>query len=352
MKPDIRSLIPVLLAAGWLCVSAASLAPAANPPASQPALEDYDQIVQDYLSGNWENIVPSLAVSNRLIAHLPPAQALDIKYLRDAVSECRPAWWKSCKAKQEFNFRPSIWGRTLVASFDPISKQNFSINYTNGLASMTLMWPADDMDNPAEAEHGFSKGDLCDLNVWVVIGSAGALAAVPVEQQVNLQDAQKLKLQRYMDFNANLTGTYYSTPKARRWSLWLCSAAYLNKYASSPTVNSRKAVGSMFLAEVVANRAKYPSITLPAALPDEKIEENLCIALKNWIEKHPWTLAEDRRIRDQIKAFAVLNQKNVQQTNLVKLPDGLVMSLDPAVDASNQIARDTWLKNKMSGTTK
>lgn len=113
-------------------------------------------------------------------------------------------------------------------------------------------------------------------------------------------------------------------------------------------VNSRRAVGSMFLAEVVAHPAKYPSISLPQTLPDEKIEENLCIALKNHIEKHPWTFAEDKSLREQIKAFELLNHKELIQTGKVKLPNGLFVALDPAADDANQTARDNWLKHNFA----
>jgi len=342
----------ILLAALWACGIASSRARAAGEPAAAQLPEGYDQIVADYLSGNWEILEKSIAPTNKSLNKLTSSQNLDIKYIRESLAECRPPWWKLCKANQEINFRPSIWGKTMIASFDPGAKNNLNINFTNGQASMTFMWAPQDMDNPAEAEHGFSKGDLCDLGIWQLIGSAEALAIVPLQQQVNLADAAKLKLQRYMDFNGNFTGIYYATPKARRWGLWLDCAGYLNKYAALATVNSRKALGSMFLAEVVANRAKYPSIKLSETLPDDKIEENLCLALKNWIEKNPWTLAEDRRIRDEIKAFGASNQKDLLQTNRVRMPNGLMMSLDPAADGANQPARDDWLKKMLESREK
>ncbi len=203
------------------------------------------------------------------------------------------------------------------------------------------------MDNPAPAEHGFSKGDLCDLSVWSVIGEADSWSTVPLQFQINMKDAQKQQLQRFLEFNANLAGIYYGTPMARRWGLWLCCAAYLDRYAAMVTVNSRKGVGSMFLAEVVAHRAKYPSIKIAQDVPDEKVEETLCIALERHIEKHPWTLAEDRLLRDQVREFYLLNQRQLMQSGIIRLPSGLSMALDPAADDANQSARDAWLKRNL-----
>lgn len=338
-----------LVGAFWIAMSCCGFSPRTSPaaddaPAAAASGSLYDQLADEYLKGNWESLEKQLSPKNKEIEKIAGPQKQDIKYMRDVLAESRPAWWRQCKEKQEFNFRPAVWGRSIRASFDPEAKSNINITSNNGASSAALNWNASDMDNTAEAEHGFSKGDLCDLSVWSVIGSADAWISVPIQLQLNMKDAQKLQLQRFIDFNGNLAGAYYGTPMARRWGLWLFCAAYLDKYSAMTIVNSRKAVGSMFLAEVVAHRAKYPSITLPEALPDEKIEENLCIALKNHIEKHPWTLAEDKNLREQIKAFELLNQRELIQTGKVKLPNGLFVALDPAADEAYQSGRDAWLK--------
>jgi len=310
----------------------------------------YARLVDEYMQGKWDDLEKDLAPRNTDLSTLTAAQKADVQYLRATFSECRPPWWRQAKQGQEFNFEPVVWGRSLRASFDPDQTSAINLSYTNGQASLTLKWDIQDMDSAAKAEHGFSKGELNDLDVWRAIGMAEGWARVPVESLVNMSDAAKTQLNRYLDFNANVVGVYYATPRARRWGLWLFCAAYLNKYSAMVTVNSRKAVGSMFLGEVVEHRAKYPSIKLPD-LPGEKIEENLCIQLKNNIEKHPWTLAEDRSLRAALKDFAAFNQRSLLQTGVVRLPNGLPLALDPSADQSDQVARDEWLKRALDRST-
>jgi hypothetical protein len=306
----------------------------------------YARVVDEYMQGKWDDLQKDLSPRNPDLGTLTAGQKADVQYLRTTLSECRPPWWQQAKSGQEFNFEPAVWGRSLRASFDPGQTSSVSLSYNNGQASLTLKWDVTDMDSPAKAEHGFSKGELNDLSVWSSIGMGEAWTRVPVQSMVNMSDATKTQLQRYLDFNADVVGVYYATPRARRWGLWLFCAAYLNKYAAMVTVNSRKAVGSMFLGEVVAHRAKYPSIRLPD-LPSEKIEENLCIQLKNNIEKHPWTLAEDRSLREALKSFAAFNQRSLLQTGVVRLPSGLPLALDPSADQADQVARDEWLKRAL-----
>ena len=339
------------IALAWHAVPAGR-ARAEDLPDAPKSGSFYDQLVDEYMKGKWEDLEKDLSPKNKEIGKLSGSQRADVKYMRDMLSECRPAWWKQAKENQEFNFRPIVWGRPLRASFDPQSKSSINMTLNNGQASCALKWEAGDMDNPAKAEHGFSKGDLMDMSVWQIIGEADAFATVPAQFQLSMKDAQKLQIQRFVDFNGNLAGVYYGTPMARRWGLFLFCDMYLNQYAAMTIVNSRKAVGAMFLAEVVAHRAKYPSIRIGETIPDDKIEETLCIALKNYIEKHPWTLAEDKYLREQLKAFVILNQKELMQTGNVRLPNGLLVALDPAEDEANQAARDAWLKRTFQKSEK
>jgi hypothetical protein len=320
---------------------------AADTPTEATPAALHDHLVDQYMKGEWKDLEKELTPPDKDLEKLTGPQRLDIKYIRDTMTECRPTWWRQCADNQEFNFRPTVWGRALRASFDPDAKSNINMTFNNNQASCSLHWETADMDNPAPAEHGFSKGDLSDFSVWSVIGEADSWTTVPLQLQINMKDPQKQQLQRFLEFNANLSAIYYGTPMARRWGVWLCCAAYLNKYAAMVTINSRKGVGAFFLDEVVAHRAKYPSVRIAEEVPDEKVEETLCIAMERYIEKHPWTLPEDRLLRDQVRAFYLLNQRQLMQSGVIKLPNGLAMALDPAADASNQGARDAWLKRNL-----
>ena len=137
---------------------------------------------------------------------------------------------------------------------------------------------------------------------------------------------------RYMNFRATLTGTYYGLPRVRRWALFLSVLWHLDKYDNDPARMSRKAIASMLVAEVVEHRQKYPSINLPDEVPSENTESKLALQIKDWIETHGWTLAEDRSLREAIKKFALANTRNVLQTGKVTLANGLFVNLDPDRD--------------------
>jgi len=316
--------------------------------AQTPAPVDaYQRLADAYLDGKWDEVEEMFAAPSRELQAAAGAHQAELTYIRRTLTEGRPAWWKRCKAGEKVPLNQSVWGRTLRATFDPNGKGSMQATYNGSLASITVSWAAADMDNPAPAEHGYSKGDLMDLNIWTTLGMAEAFGAIPLQAQSNLKEDKKLLLQQYFDFRGDVTGVYYGTPRARRWGLWLYMAMYMDKYAKMPIRTSREAVAVMFMSEVAANPAKYPSIKLPASLPVEGAEEKLAGELRGWIEKHGWTLAEDKSIRDAIAALATTNTRQVNQIGDVALPNGLLFAFDPEKDKAFRQKRDAWFKAKV-----
>ena len=312
-----------------------------------PPVDSYQRLADSYLDGKWDEVEDMFATPGRELQAVAPAHQAELAYIRRALSEGRPAWWKRCKAGEKLAFIQTVWGRPLRATYDPNGKASIQSSYTRNSASLTLTWPAADMDNPAHAEHGFSKGDLTALTVWTTLGMAEAFGAVPLQSQANLKEDKKLLLQQYFDFRGDVAGVYYGTPRARRWGLWLYMAMYMEKYAKMPIRTSREAVAVSFMSEVVANPARYPSIKLPASLPAEGAEETLAADLRGWIEKHGWTVAEDKSIRDAIAALATTNTRQVNQIGDVTLPNGLLFAFDPEKDKAFRQKRDVWFKTKL-----
>lgn len=122
----------------------------------------------------------------------------------------------------------------------------------------------------------------------------------------------------------------------------------MDKYAKSPSVMSRKAVGAMFVSEVLGHRSRYPSISLPDPLPDDGIEPKLAEHLREWVEKHPLTLAEDEALREAVKAFAAANggakAEGVRRSGKVTLGNGTEVMLDPDADQAAATKREEGLK--------
>jgi hypothetical protein len=321
----------------------ADMVTCADPPAVPSA---YDAVVQPYLAGKWDELAGKLKSGAKELNALTGPRKADIAYIRQTLAESRPAWWANTKAGMKTAFRANLWGRGFDVTYDPEGKTNIQMNYTGDGVEVVVSWPAADMDNPAPAEHGFSKGTLNELNVFSILGMADAWRTVPAQTFANLGAADKTLLTRVLDLQGNLAGVYYGSPRARQWGLWLFLHSYQAQYAKMPTINARKAVAVAFLVEVLAGPSKYPSIDLPVRLEAENAEENLALAVHPCLEKHGWTLAEDRAMREALKSFAAANAGALRNGGKVTLPHGLVLSLDPDQDTVLRPKRDAWFKKQ------
>ncbi|MGA2798790.1 MAG: hypothetical protein ABSE63_14510 [Thermoguttaceae bacterium] len=306
----------------------------------------YQQISQAYLDGNWDELEKVLGDSSKELDGLSAEEQADVAYVRGALAQCKPSWWNQCKKGKKVEIRPVVWGHTLKLWYDPAGKEGVEMKSAGAAKALTVSWPAADMDNPEHAEHGYSKGDLCNLGAWNTIGIAMVWSQTSAQALANRSGEDKLRLDRYQEFRGHLTGLYYGTPKARRWGLFLYLLSWMEKYSQMPTVGSRKAAGAMFLAEVLANPAKYPSIPLPSALSEDGAEEKLAEHVRSKIERHSWTIAEDKALREAIKSFAAANETGVLQTQKATLPNKLIVSLDLEADKPLRPKRDAWLKSQ------
>ncbi len=350
-------LILAALAIGAVTVPVAAWAarPAKSKAGSKedaPAAGDlYGPLCKAYLDGAWENLENDLKPGNEPPGLTAP-QREELAAVRKAVAECRPAWWQTCKAASaKVQIHPTVWGRTLDLAYERATGKPSSVQMSlvNNRLFLTLSWPADEMDSPQNAEHGFSKGDLNDLSVWGTLGMALCWSQVPIQSLVNQGEKERVAWARYQDFRGDVTGLYYGTPKARRWGEFLYLLSWKEKYAQMPTVYARKANGALFLVEVLTEPSKYPSLPVPKNVPAENTEDKLAEQYRNWIEKHAWTVAEDIALRKAIQEFAAANNEPdlIRTKQVVTLPNKLKISLDPAADATFRPQRNVWLKKQL-----
>lgn len=158
---------------------------AANPsdallaPTTAPAAANVSTAVvtQAFLEGKINEL--EAALGNIKDASVAAADRADLNYIRMAVGDDRPVWWKQIKTGRTVNFRPMLWGRTLAATFDPASKMGVEVTWNNSRPAYTVTWAHADMDVTEQAEHGFTKGELCDLGVWMNLGNADAWGMIP-----------------------------------------------------------------------------------------------------------------------------------------------------------------------------
>jgi hypothetical protein len=343
--------LPGLFEAGWaaLFLALGTLLLGETPPAAPPAGGPYQRLVEAYMAGQWDAAAGMLAAGNRELQAVPASEQPKVTYIRQSLAECRPdAWWARCMAREKFVFTPHIWGHEMPATFDPAATNPVRLQFSRGKVQVTLMWPATMGENQVAKGRGFLPEDLTHLNVWNTLGMAEAWARIPLKAQTNLPAAAQVQLAQYMDFRSHLTGVYYGTPKARRWGLWLCMAMYVGENVGNAGRSAREAIAVVFMSEVAANPTRYPSIPLPKKLPDVDTEEKLAWELRLWIEKHGWTLVEDKLIRDAMAACAKANGMPAYQKGQVTLANGLIIDLDPAKDTPLRQQRDSWFQAKLA----
>lgn len=340
--------LPVLVLWSVLVLPAAP-APLHAAPTTAPSTAithgaTYTHLVDLYLNGPWEQL--ALDLQNVPVRDLTAGEQADIAYIKQTVGESRPAWWDKTKARQKTPINSAIWGRPLNATFDPDAKMSVQLARMPSGPVLTVMWPSDDMDKAANAEHGFTKGELCALSVWSTLGLADTYAVLPEKSIIAASQggAAQLALSQYMDFRATSAGMYYAPPRSRRWGLFLCLLNFEAKYAKSPTVMSRRSIGALFIDDVLEHRDKYPSVKLPAKLDANDAETTVANTVRGWVEKHELPLAEDRLFRETLKSFATNNDRSARDNAKVQLPNRLTVNFDIDADAADKQARDKWVK--------
>ena len=138
------------LAAG-LCLLAAGAA--TSRAADATAL--YDRIADTYMMGKFEDLDKALAEAAKRMGDFTPEQKADVLYVREALAECRPAWWAACKQGKRVRIRQPILGRRFEAFYDPKGKGGVNMNTSLGAKRITVSWEPEEMDSTDKGMYGY-----------------------------------------------------------------------------------------------------------------------------------------------------------------------------------------------------
>jgi hypothetical protein len=318
-------LMAMVVAGGMMCGTA-------------PASPLYTEVVKNYMEGRWEVLEKTLKEKVRELGQLSTEEQAAVATIRLAVREGRQDWWTTTKAGTKGQIMPIIWGRKISVQFDPKVKYGSDIKMKNGSMMLIAGWVGTDMDNMEKTPGGFTKGDVACLTAWSNLGIVDSWSQLPGGSQ-----GQK---DRYLEFRGKVTGMAYGTPGARRYGMWSCLSSFTEENPKSPTRMSRRAIGTMFMEEVLTHPESYPSVTLPGTLAAENAEGTLGLALATVVAKQPWTFAEDNLIRTAVKQLAAMNGVKANSTGVITLPNKLTMSLDPRADEALAAERGKWIKEQ------
>jgi len=325
-----------------------SVARGAEPSAD--AGELYSKITDAYMTGKFTQLNAHLAQATRRMREFTPEQKADILYVRKAIAECRPKWWFACMAGRKTLIRQTIFGKPVRTIYDPAGKDGMQMKTDPGgkITSMSVSWDPRSMESTEPGKYGFPKGDLTCGGIWSNLAMARLWSSLPRKTISKMSDRDKLRLNRYMSFRANLAALYYTTPSSRRYFLHIFFAAfYYDNWGKSETSGARRAACAMVMCEILKDPKRYPSIKLPKQLNAEKAEEKLGQHFKMAFNRNtPWTIAEDRTMREAIRSFARVADKTVFKTERVILPNKLVFAIDAKLDETIRPKRDAWIKKQ------
>lgn len=322
---------------------------AADGPAAGNARDElYAQLVALYMNAQWDELNAELKSASAKLSTLPMARRNDIVYIRQALSECHPAWWKDVKADRQTTFSQQVFGQALRITFDPNAQPGVNMNQVGSERRLTVSWRAADMDSPEHAEHSYTKGDLANLGVWQAMGMARVWQNLPVQVLINPTEADKKRLQFVFDYWAAVAALYYCSPPARHWALWLDLAAFEEKYRKALFAGPRRVIAELFLTEVLNSPDSYPSVSLPEQPLGEPLLENLALHCKKQFSrsKH-WTVPEEKRFRLAVKTFVTGNERAIKDSGTARLPNGLSASIDPDADAALRGRREEWIAARL-----
>lgn len=306
-----------------------------------------DDIEHKYMEGQFEEAVTAIKEKTKELTGLNAAQAADLATIKQGLTECYPTWWKTIKTNhKKMVFKTAAFNHNLNCTYDPDITSSISLNLTAGQAYLTLNWPVGDIDSTEKAEHGFTKGDLANSNVWLVIGSGDAYGGVATAG-ANVEEMQKLPFARFVEFRGDVTSLYYATPRARRWVAFVGMISFEDKYKDQNTIGSRRALGAFVMTEVAGNPKKYPSLRLPLSVTGDNVEQELADHFSKLLEKGTLTLTEDKSLREAVKAFAGGNYIEAYKNSSVMLPNKLQMALDIDTDKALQAKRNAWYKQQV-----
>ena len=321
-------------------------------PAIASRVDLYQRIVNAYRMAEFADLDKALQEPASAFAALSAEQQADVAYIRQALAECRPAWWLKCREGRKVDIQPVVWGRALKATYDPSGARALQFKFTGKEMTATFSWKPEDMDSMAPQKWGFLMCDETGIIVWDTVGIlSGWTAVTPQTLATYTSGPARDRFNLYVNFRANLTVLYYTTPVSRRYAMFMHMSAYIDKYYNDPFATSRRSIAAMLLQKILVAPKAFPSMPLPGSLAPDNAEKSLAVYMKTKMGRTlPWTIAEEKAVREAIKAFAGTNDLNVLRSGKVGLPNGLAFTLT-AEDAAERAKRDAWIKAEYDKAT-
>jgi hypothetical protein len=353
---------------------AAASAPAAPSDSAQPSNVHgsaepsplYVDFVRRYLAGDWNTLAADLVAKQKEIAALPEGNRADLTYIKQALAECRPAWWDQVKRGKPLQFTQAVWGQPVKISFTPAETAAFQgVSAVNGGNINRVAWSPSDMDAVGavpveyselimEGPTNITRGDGLDYTIWRILATAQFIQKNDTGKK--LPEPENSQYLRAQGFWQAVTASYYCTPAARRLAL-MRGAQFLHKDASDePNSIAQRTLGAAFNIELKTHFADYRTLlklhsVFQVITTDDNAEFYCCYNnYYRFIQDTSFSLAEDRRIREFVKQLAEAN--SIWTNPEILLPGKQVMELDRDKDQALQIQRIHYLRSNIDPAPK
>ena len=332
--------------------SRASTLDFSGPRAASPL---YDDLVKRYIAGDWSALAGDLAAKEKEIALLPAGNRADLAYIKQTVTECRPAWWDQIKNGKITQFKQAVWTGWANVSFKATAEPSSQMITVNGAPASQLGWPIIAMDAKepitmmafgigSSEKCNFVLGDAYSSLIWKQLGGAEYMERLGAKVKT-MTPVERDQFSRYMIFWQYATAAYYGTPPARRTVL--IESATALAVPSLPALGARRPVAAALLIEIKTHMERYASLKLSDLnfffnykdateeyhLGDYIINHNLLNA--------SLTLEEDRHVREVIRQLVESNTD--WKSSRIRLPNDLGMELDSDKDDATRLERLKFL---------
>jgi len=338
---------------------------AARDEAKKLAQEQYEKCLNCYLYGRFRELGAEMKRVRSMMFTLPVGARKDLAYIRKVAPEHRPRWWKSCRKSSNVSFKARIWGRQFMANYEPdnmVGSQRLYLRRRSrtGPVKVTIIvsWRPSWVDNPKAAKgylaerHEMTRGDVAEAIVWHELGHNYITKFLPSKQVWELLVDHRMLFDHLQEFYADMTTLYHSSPRARLVVMMMRLNELYGYDDAEPHTRAAHAIGSLILANVLANPDKWPSIHFPPEVPEEEVERNTLIYVYENIDP-AWTLAEDKAMRDMAKKFIMVNgEKVLRSKGRIRLPNKLSFKIMTGDDHELQPKRDTWVADKLKAIIK
>ena len=310
----------------------------------------YEEFVRAYLDSNWSELKALERKIVRLGVHLTARQRSDVAYVRKTAPTYRPSWWKACKGTRKAKFRATVWRRPILVNYAPANKPNMqpSVNERRQI-EVTVSWNPSRVDStgkvgkdPGKA-HGLTHGDEAEVHIWQLLGHSYMPVTLPARTVATLYNDHRHVFDHVQYFYATATGVYHSSPRARRAAMLIAMNGLKGYGGDEAYLRSCCAISSLFVATVLADPAKWPSVPLPDKPPAGGAERKTAMHMLEKLSPE-WTLAEDRALREAVRAL--------RSRGRVQLPNKTVFMLMKPDDAAAQAQRNAWVRKQLEKTRK